>query len=79
MAKTNAAATQETDTYVEIMIPKDDIHDTERFFGDGERTMLIQKGKTVKVPRSIAEIFYLSQAQKQRAEDYILANARNGE
>ena len=61
---------------MEITIPKESRDDTEQYFSDGKRNMLIKKGIPVKVPRSIAEIFYQSQEQKRSAEEFISKNVK---
>ena len=59
---------------VNVFIPKQSRNDTERFVAVNGERILVQTGKTVKVPKRFAEVIENSEAMAAVSAAYIDAN-----
>lgn len=66
-----ATAVEAENSYEPVYIPKQYAKDDSQFVGVNGRHYLIQKGKTVMVPREVAEVIRNSQLNDEQAQAYI--------
>ncbi len=69
-----AKKTIDNEELFEVFIPKQSRNDTERFVGVNGERILIQTGKTVKVPKRFYEVIKNSEEMAAVSAAYIDAN-----